>query len=277
MPTMSEGESLTSSSIDLFHRRIIAKGGSRNTAKAYATDLRMLLRYHGTDSIPLPLLEEKAEDWLNDTRFTDAASTISRRRVSIRRFGKWAGMVVLDEYRTPPEPKRPPTPLPGLENDLEAMLTESRDPLDKALVGMLGYGGARIGEAVAARPSHFDMGERLWTIKGKGEKVRVVPISASCWSAISSAYVHALAEGEDAPLLGFGSKAGWKRVAAMGRRAEIKRHVKPHDLRHTFATVVLNKTGNIRLVQELLGHESITTTQGYTGVSIADLRGIVEF
>jgi integrase/recombinase XerD len=155
------------------------------------------------------------------------------------------------------------------------MIGACRNYRERALIGLMGLCGARIGEALDARPEWFDVQEQLLTIRGKGDKTRIVPVSTDAWQAIAEAYVWATVNGPGT-LVRLRDRHARTVVKQIGQRANLSREISSHDLRHTFATGLLNKGVNIRVVQELLGHASVETTQIYTGVELEALRSAVQ-
>lgn len=273
-------EALESESIELFQQSIIARGAATNTVKAYSTDLRMLLRWYTTEQLPIPMshLEGRAANWLNSTRLEVAPRTTNRRLVSVRSFAKWGGMpYLLSEYRAP-SPGRPiPHPIAEGKDGLLRMAEVSRNPSEKALVGLCGFIGMRIGEALTISLDSFDMQEKLVKIRGKGDKSRIVPVSDAALDCIGEAIVAALPKGTGTPIVQYQLRHASQVVKDMGQRAKLSREIASHDLRHTYATLILDGGANLRVVQELLGHASSATTEGYTAVHVDSMRAAVNF
>ena len=137
-------------------------------------------------------------------------------------------------------------------------------PQHSALVALGGYVGCRISESLSLTPADFDLVSREVTIRGKGDKTRVVPVSRAAWAWVAPVYMELAPKTPDATLLTMCDRTARASITRMGELAKMPRRVASHDLRATFATWLLEKTGNLRLVQELLGHSSVTTTQAYT-------------
>ena len=267
---------LTSESIEQYRQWCIGRGSSENTAKAYSTDLRMLLQFHQMTEISPEIYETLAQTWLNRTRLTSAPKTTGRRLTSLRGFARWAMWETdLSEYKAPTPSKTLPHPLPGLLNDLEALVEVAPNTELEALVGCCGFIGLRVAEALAFRTSWFDAQGRVLRVRGKGDKERVVPVSPRAWSAISGAFLDAM-QG-DGQLIHYSDRSARKAITNMGRKASLQRQISSHDLRATYATIMLNNGANIRVVQELLGHSSVATTEIYTGVGMSALSQAVNF
>lgn len=155
------------------------------------------------------------------------------------------------------------------------MLNVSRNAEQRALVGLCGLAGLRIGEALAMKVNWFNPSVMRLTVRGKGDKERVVPVSPRCWDSISEAYTLAMVG--DKKLIHYEDRSARKAITAIGRRAQLSRKIASHDLRATFATEVYNRTGNQRVVQELLGHANGSTTEVYIGVNQAAMVEAVDF
>jgi site-specific recombinase XerD len=98
-------------------------------------------------------------------------------------------------------------------------------------------------------------------VHGKGDKDRIIPVSPEAWDAVANSVVRSWGNGST--VVGLKDRFARRLVSALGERAGLQRHISSHDLRATFATAVFDKTGDIRLVQMLLGHASVVTTQLY--------------
>lgn len=271
-------QALSSESIEQFRQYIIGKGSQSNTVKAYSTDLKMLLKYHQTDLIPLKALESLSQLWLNGTRAEVAPRTTGRRLVSIRSFARWAGKpYILAEYRTPTPGRPVPHPIAEGKSGLLAMVEASTGPNEKALVGLLGFTGMRITESLSVTTSSFNLAEKMVTIRGKGDKTRIVPLSSDAIECVGEAWAMAFAKGPSSPVITYKVRNAFERVKVLGERAGLSRPIAPHDLRHTYATLALDNGASLRTVQELLGHASSSTTEGYTAVHVESMRSAVEF
>jgi site-specific recombinase XerD len=262
-------------SIARFRSSCSARGQSANTAKAYSTDLRMLLSYHEMPMIPQEDFELAAQTWLNETRATAAPKTTARRLTSLRAFARWARWETdLLEYKAPTPGKTIPHPLPERLDGIMRLLQVASTPEQKALVGACGLIGLRVGEALAFRTSWMDTQEMMLRVRGKGDKERFVPVSKMAWRVISDAYVAAMMG--DGYLIHYKDRSARKCITTLGQKARLKRPISSHDLRATYATVLSENGVNIRVIQELLGHSSVATTEIYTGVGMNALREAVE-
>lgn len=156
------------------------------------------------------------------------------------------------------------------------MLERTRNAEQRALVGLCGYAGLRVSEALATTTEWFDLKTMLITVRGKGDKERIVPLSNKAWSAVSTAMVDALGR-SDKRLIRYQDRSARKCITTLGEKAGLSRSISSHDLRATFATEVYNKTKDQRVVQELLGHANGSTTEVYIGVTHNAMKLAVEF
>lgn len=269
---------LDAEAIDRFHSWCIGKGQSPNTAKAYATDLQMFLREVGELTVPKKRYEDLTRYYLNQLRMTASPKTTGRRLTSLRAFARWAGWgSVLDDY-VPPKPSRPvPHPIPEGIEGVHRLVGVARNSEQSALISLCGYVGMRVAEALNVLVSDINLEENLIEIRGKGDRRRIVPLSDLAWSGICSAYVKATAIGDSATLLHYQERSARLAITNMGTKAGLRRRISSHDLRATFATEVYNHTKDLRVVQELLGHASSSTTEIYTGISLESMRAGVNF
>jgi integrase/recombinase XerD len=144
--------------------------------------------------------------------------------------------------------------------------------------------GARISEAVGLDIDDVDLESRSVLLRGKGRKERVVPFGSLARSAVDAYLVRArptLAAPASGAALFLNARGGrlsrqsaWTVLARAAERAGVTAEVSPHTLRHSFATHLIDGGADVRVVQELLGHASVTTTQVYTLVTVDSLREV---
>lgn len=204
------------------------------------------------------------------------ASTICRRKAAIGSFAKFIQMdgPVLPHYNAPNIGQRIPHPLPNLEEDLAALMLVARNQEERALVACLGYEGMRMHEALALPVMKIDLVAGAIDIIGKGDKERRIPITRKASEYLYPQIIEAHIKGR-ANLLNLFDRTARSIITLMGERAGISRAISSHDLRATFATVVYRDTKDIRLVQALLGHADISTTQIYIGLTFDQMREAV--
>lgn len=194
---------------------------------------------------------------------------------------------------------KPPTPNRRLPKSLtveqvEALLNAAGGggadgPLDlrnRALLELLYSTGARISEAVGLDVDDVDVQARSALLWGKGGKQRLVPVGRPAVEALQAYLVRGRPDlarrgRGGVPALFLNSRGGrlsrqsaWQVLADAAERAKISAAVSPHTLRHSFATHLLEGGADVRVVQELLGHASVTTTQIYTLVTVSALREV---
>ena len=261
-----------------------------NTLAAYESDLDDYLGYAGGDAGSAPPDRRRFRGWLADMAGRGLARTTVARRVSaLRSFYRFCGRTGridindLSWLRAPRPPKSVPKPVS--EEDARALLAaifRRRDDhwskqRDFALLMMLYGSGLRISEALDLTRRDVPLGDWL-RITGKGGKIREVPVLPAIAEAVA-AYVGACPfdGGPDAPLFvsargnAFGARAAQRLVESLRLELSLPAHVTPHALRHAFATHLLGNGADLRAIQELLGHASLSTTQRYTNVDEAHL------
>jgi len=191
---------------------------------------------------------------------------------------------------------RPPAPAKRLPKaitveDVEALLVAAgadetpRAVRDRALLELLYGSGARISEAVGLDVDELDLSSGTVRLMGKGSKERIVPLGSYAREAVSAYLVRSrpglVAAGPGSPALFLNARGGrlsrqsaWTILQTVADRAGVTHDVSPHTLRHSFATHLLDGGADVRTVQELLGHASVTTTQVYTLVTVDSLREV---
>jgi integrase/recombinase XerD len=215
--------------------------------------------------------------------------------VAVRGFHRFLlreGLVSSDPargVRPPAPPKRLPKAI-SVE-DVEALLAAAgadetpRALRDRALLELLYGCGARISEAIGLDVDELDLESGTVRLLGKGSKERIVPVGSYAREAVSAYLVRGrpalVGAGSGSPALFLNARGGrlsrqsaWTVLRAAAERAGIRREISPHTLRHSFATHLLDGGADVRVVQELLGHASVTTTQVYTLVTVDRLREV---
>jgi integrase/recombinase XerD len=278
----------------------VERGLSRATVKAYESDIRRYadwLRGRGIGT-PSAIAKQDVEDYV---AFLDAAGesarSKARRLASIHEFHKFAlaQHAVADDVAAAVKAPKASSELPDVLSIDEvgrlldaAAMHGSDDPVvlrDHALLEFMYATGSRVSEAVGADLNDIDLDEHVARLTGKGSKQRLVPVGRYAQEALA-AYLNAgrpalerKAKGAPERRAIFLNKRGrrlsrqsvWEIIRLAGERAHIDRPLHPHTLRHSFATHLIQGGADVRTVQELLGHASVTTTQIYTHVSPEDL------
>jgi integrase/recombinase XerD len=278
----------------------VERGTARNTLDSYARDLRRYADYLGGRGISDldEVSSNQISEFLAALREGDAdhpplaASSAARTVVAVRGLHKFAvreGLIADDrarEVRPPQPPRRLPKALPV--EDVVRLLEQpgADDPLairDRALLELLYSTGARISEAVGLDVDDLDREARTVILDGKGGKQRLIPVGRPALAAVD-AYLIRVRPGllkKSTPALFLNARGGrlsrqgaWHILKAAADRAGITAEVSPHTLRHSFATHLMEGGADVRVVQELLGHASVTTTQIYTLVTVNTLREV---
>ena len=225
-----------------------------------------------------------------------SATSAARAVVAVRglhRFALLDGLVpddVAHEVRPPTPARRLPKAVP-VESvvaliEATAAVEGPRGLRDRALLELLYGTGARISEAVGLAVDDLDRGQSTVRLAGKGGKERVVPVGSYALKAVEDYLVRArpaLAANGRARggVLFLNARGGplsrqsaWSILRSAAERAGVTAEISPHTLRHSFATHLLDGGADVRVVQELLGHASVTTTQVYTLVTVDRLREV---
>lgn len=267
---------LSLDSIARFQNYMSENGSPANSVKAYSTDLRMLLMEVG----PIEGWEFNQETarYLTLKRETLSPSTIRRKKAAFRAFGKFFGEDVLAEYRSPGQPPAIAHPIEGGLNSIIKMIEVARREHQKALVALGGLCGLRVSESISIKSENFDFGDSLkLSVFGKGFKTRIIPVSDLAWSYIAPSWAAANVTQGDTRLVPINDRAARRTITYLGCKA-LDLHVASHDLRSTFATLAYAASGNDPFaVQQLLGHSSVVTTQGYTAINDAKKAKAVDF
>ena len=281
-----------------FNYLLVEKGLSKNTITAYRRDLNRFSEYLflvkkdlnsvTADDLPLYLAWLRG---LNNTEFKMGESSIARNVVAIRNFfeflAKEHGFSNIAANIHPPKiPKRLPKAL-SLEN-IDSFLKINRvdkfAARDRALLELLYATGGRVSEIINLKVDDIQSSADYTAVKltGKGGKQRVVPVGKYAQKAVSDYLINSrkdLVKNASNKFLFLNGRGGgltrqsaWNIVAAQAKSAGIIENLSPHSLRHSFATHLLDGGADIRVVQELLGHSSVTTTQIYTLITIDKLR-----
>lgn len=275
---------LTPAIIAKYRNSLLDDGLAENTAKSYESDLRMFLEWVAMEQkirfeevmLPIEMLDSKCREWLTIQKKVASPRTTRRRITSLRSLALWAQVApVLVNYKSPTPPPSVPHPIPNLLPSLLLLLELAKTCHEEALIGLCGLAGLRVHEARRVRPSDLDLQTMTLTVHGKGGKIRYVPVSARCWSAIMGAFVETFEA--DTLLCPFSDRTARALVTRLGKAANLRREIASHDLRATFATIIQSETQDIMVVKELLGHASITTTQIYTQAQMQAMRKAVEF
>lgn len=281
------------------------KGLASNTVAAYRRDLAVWKSYCSLKGIDAPDVTSKhVTDYLDGLRTGRrpaatqySSASVARMLVSLRALFRF--LVREDHLDSDPtakvgSPKKPKAIPKAISlEDVEALLSLPGDDIlgrrDRAVLETLYGTGLRISELVALDVDDVDLDERAVLVRmGKGSKSRRVPLGRPAASAIGDYLAVARRElakkakqATSRGALFLNARGGrlsrqgcWKVLKGYARMAKLEDEVSPHTLRHSFATHLLEGGADIRVVQELLGHASLATTQVYTMVSDGRLREV---
>lgn len=290
---------LLARALDAYLRHVtIERGLSEHTVSAYRRDLGGYVEW---------LLDDGITDTAEVTpaaigRFIaerstavppPASSSLARLQSSVRGWHRFLAREGIEQddpsgrLRPPKAPRRLPKALTIDQVERLLAAPSAEEPLgirDRALLELLYATGARVSEAVGLDVDDLSHGDVL-RLRGKGSKERIVPVGSYARTAVD-AYLTRVrpglaAAGRASARLFLGARgaplsrqSAWLVIRSAAERAQITTEVSPHTLRHSFATHLLQGGADVRVVQELLGHASVATTQIYTHVSVDTLRDI---
>lgn len=274
----------------------LEKGLSDNSVEAYQQDLQRLLNYMEKHSIDIVRASfDDLQAFVFDT-FKDISSVRTQARLiagihSFYRFLLYHNYIEQDPselLETPKKEMHLPETLSLEEIDLmiaQIDMSKSDSHRNRAIIEILYGSGLRVSELINLRLSDMYLQEGYMRIIGKGSKQRLVPISpvAVEWFEYWLQDRSALDIKPEAIDIAFLNRYGRQLTRAMiftiiktlARKAGIQKTISPHTLRHSFATHLLQNGADLRIIQQLLGHESISTTEIYTHIDIHDLREAV--
>ena len=287
---------------DFFNYLSIEKGLASNTISAYRLDIEKFFHYLSTNQLSLEQVTPEHLSsyvaWLRgmeNTEFKIGESSIARNIISIRSYFTY--LAKEHKFNNPSSNFKPPKigkrlPKALTIDQVMSMLniagTDLISSRDKALVELLYATGARVSELINLNTLDISTADTqagtttTVKLKGKGGKERVVPIGSFAVAAVNDYLVRSrptLLKVSTQKALFLNQRGGrlsrqsaWNLVAKAAERAGLSDQVTPHSMRHSFATHLLDGGADIRVVQELLGHSSVTTTQIYTLITIDHLR-----
>ena len=274
------------------------------TIKSYRSDFRLFLQFLRRRSRPLspkgrgqgegprvvkgPTLRTFTTTLIRDYQAHMATrrwsvNTVRRRLVELNRFAGW---LVERRYlqrspmigiSVPRRERRLPRVLDW--SQVEQIVADERKPRDRAILALLAYGGLRRGEVMAADVGDYSREAPSLMVHGKGNKDRVVPLHAVAQAALDAYLATRRGLAPEHPLfVSWRGRITKQVVVLLCKRVSrrIGRRLHPHLFRHTFATELLNRRADLRVIQTLLGHESLATTEIYTHVSPERGRETVE-
>ena len=271
---------------------------SPNTLESYARDLARLAAFAESRGLDLAAADRRDLESFVREQMTGglAPRSVARLVACVRGFYKFVAVEQklarnpADDLRSPRAWAALPTFL-GIE-EVDRLLaqpdtTTPRGLRDKALIEVLYATGLRVSELVALRAGDLNLEEGYLTCIGKGDKQRMVPLGQDAVNWVSR-YMKdgrpALLRKRTSPWLFVNARDGgalsrvgfWKVLKAYGTSAGLSRELSPHVLRHSFATHLLERGADLRMIQVMLGHADLSTTQIYTHVLEARLRTVYD-
>ena len=277
----------------------LERGLSKNTVNSYQLDLNQFVEY---------LDKEKISDWPEDPLVIDSylakqrdegkkTSTISRGITTLRRFYRYLlrqHILVVDpliQIDTPKQEKRLPLALSQKEvSELLAQpnLNTATGLRDRAILELLYATGMRVSELINLKETDLHTDLKIIRVLGKGSKERLVPVTDFALNWVDKYLKEVrdpalLKKGVACDFLFLNNRAGqltrqavWQSIKKYSKLARIDKDITPHTLRHTFATHLLENGADLRVVQEILGHSDISTTQIYTHLDFGHLSQVYD-
>jgi integrase/recombinase XerD len=292
-------KSLASAVLDRFsHYLLVERGVTPISAQCYLTDIKQLYAFKpdiakNPDLINAKLLREFVRA-LSDCGITTA--TFARKLSSLRVFGAFLETEYnipdpAQELKLPRQKRRLPETLS--QNEITQLIENTDKAPDRfwalrsrAMLEVAYGAGLRVSELLSLKTSDIDFVERFVRVFGKRSKERLVPLGKPALQAVKDYLTLArghYARGKITPYLFLNRRGGklsrmgfWKILRLCARLAGIERRITPHILRHSFATHLLEGGADLRVVQEMLGHASIVTTQIYTHIDRTYLREVYQ-
>lgn len=260
------------------------RGLSLNTLKAYRSDITAFISWLPADA---ELTQQTLSRYIQRVRSGGRkSSSVARALASLRGWFAWQRSLnrlandPCDGLENPQRERRLPRVLS--EQEVASMIRAASSARDRAIMELLYGCGLRVSELTGLNVEDVYLGQSYLKCLGKGSKERIVPMGSHAVAAVREYLAERKAAARGRAL--FCDRAGrrlsrivvWQVVKRLALVAGIKRSLSPHTLRHSFATHLLERGADLRVVQELLGHASVVTTQLYTHLSRGHLRRVYE-
>jgi len=268
----------------------VEKGLSTNTIDAYRSDLSSFLDFCNSLEVEELNLTTRGHinSYIKDLREKSYTSTtVIRKIASLRGFFKWlcAGEICVQNPTLTLEQPRVPRKLPKIVSiqEIETMLNVDLNKLERLIIELLYGCGLRVSELVNLKTNSVDISANYLKCTGKGSKERLVPLGGKAKSAFCDYLIQ-----RDLVVKKFRLDTKNLLITDGGRfltrqdiytfihaqGMKIHKNISPHTMRHSFATHLLENGADLRVVQELLGHSDVSTTQLYTHVSKKRLKEV---
>ena len=276
-----------------FNFLIIEKGLSKNTVKAYETDIKGFIKWINKNNKQslLNIKESSVNQYISYLfSLKLKSSSVNRKISSLKSFylfllkKKLIRYSPFSEVISPKQEKYLPASMS--ESEVEKLLnspdaSKEIEQRDKAMIEMLYATGMRISELINLRITDIDMNRSVIKVMGKGSKERLIPFGESASEALSNYLkIRKDSASKEVFISNRGKKisrvAFWQRIKVYLLRENLKDSISPHTLRHAFATHLLNRGADLRSVQLLLGHSDLSTTQIYTHIAKQRLGDVLK-
>ena len=262
------------------------KGLALNTIVAYERDIKALLEFFGVNAAEITRRNINAYIYhLREKKYTP--TSIARKIASIKGFYRWACVNCFLKNNPAEflEQQKLPKKLPKVLTieEINKILAQELDLVEKVIVELLYGCGLRVSELVNVKPENIDLKAKYLRCIGKGSKERLVPLNRHAVDALRKYYLQReyvinLCNLKNVRLLlhsngkEYTRQDIWYFIRKEGEK--LNKAISPHTLRHTFATHLLENGADLRVVQELLGHSDVATTQLYTHISKKRLKEV---
>ena len=265
----------------------IEKGLAENTLEAYRRDLEYFFEYCGDIDIT-EIQRNRINSYVRDLHEKDfSATSIMRKIASIRGFFKWActnNVLKINPALTLEQPKVPQKlPKVMTVEEINNLLNQDLNKLQKVIIELLYGCGLRVSELVNLKITDYDLKAKFLECTGKGSKDRMIPLGKKAIEAIKNYLPE-----RDYLLKKFNYQTKQLLINEKGKKVnrqeiytfiheqgkKLHKSISPHTLRHTFATHLIENGADLRVVQELLGHSNVSTTQLYTHISKKRLKEV---
>ncbi len=272
---------------EFFDYLLLERGLSKSSALSYLADLKDFKASIGSKNL-LDAGKKDVLDHVGNLKSKYSSRSWLRKISSLRSFYKFLGLngylkkdptVYLEKVKIV---KSIPKFLEQSEIS-KIMEASGSNVKDSLILRLLVLTGGRISEILGLRKSDIDFSAKTLKIKGKGSKVRFVPLTDQILREVEEYIKHFLPSNqsvckESRGLLfgGVRREAFWQRLRKYAQKAKVNKEVFPHIFRHSLATIMLNNGANIRHVQEMLGHSSISTTEIYTHIGKKQLKSVYD-
>ena len=278
----------------------LERGLNRNTVAAYTSDLRIFADFCANCSVNSPdkITRDLILDFLGERqdRFNEESTTLARKLISIKLFCRFLQeeKIISQDPTAIMDSPRLWRYLPGFlsENEVSRLLAvypaRGKDPLlqrNRAILELLYASGLRVSEAAHLKVSDVYFDDAILRVSGKGSKVRVVPVNQAALNILQYYLINSrpeLLKGDPNRPEIFLSVRGkvlnreriWAIVKEAALQAGINKEIYPHILRHSFASHLLANGADLRVIQEMLGHSDLRTTEVYTHIDRDKLQSI---